>query len=289
MLRFLIIAALSLLLGASGHAADVGDECRLGTNVSSNYLCPIGKTCLTAISKKYCSHLGRVCGWPNTGGYSLGATKSTNGNTYKCNIGGFKKIGSTSSSSGSGSSSGSTASGTITVPGVTTLPTVPKVRGLFNAEVNLAKSVFGNTINYALVKVTNTVGFGSRPWTTNTPPIYTINVGVDAYKSMTNSSWRRLLIHELTHVWQGQHGVPFMSNSALHQTLSVINSGGNPGGAYQYAFGKQWNKYNVEQQASLVTDWYKTGRKTSSPLYPYIRDNIRKGKPNNRTLFRRKK
>ena len=155
---------------------------------------------------------------------------------------------------------------------------LPKIRRLSRSEKDLAKSVFRNTIIYGMVRVTNTVGGGGRPWTTNTPPIYTLNVG-SAYSSLTSGSGRKsLLIHELTHVWQGQHLVPFMHNSAAHQTLAAIKNGGNVSKAYSYTLGKRWRKYNVEQQASIVEDWYRRGSKTTNPRYRYIRDNIRKGK-----------
>jgi hypothetical protein len=58
-------------------------------------------------------------------------------------------------------------------------PKAPKIRSLSTSEKNLAKSVFQNTINYDLVKITDTLGSGARPWTTNTPPMYMINVGSD--------------------------------------------------------------------------------------------------------------
>ena len=121
-------------------------------------------------------------------------------------------------------------------------------------------------------------------------PCYTINVGPD-YPSLTaNDDRKRLLIHELAHVWQGQHLVPFMINSGVHQALSVINNGGDVTKAYHYKVGKPWNKYNVEQQASIVTHWYTAedvcfksgpcggGMKTSDSRYRYIRDHIRKNK-----------
>ena len=167
---------------------------------------------------------------------------------------------------------------------VTTLPLSPALRSLTAAERNLARLVYANTINFDTVKVTNTVGLQSRPWTTNTPPIYTINVGVNAYPDMTE--YGALLIHELGHVWQGQHGVPFVSNSAYHQTMAAIQNGGDPGGAYRYVAGQQWSKYNAEQQASIITSWYTGGRRTDSELFPYIRDNVRTGQPNATTVFR---
>jgi hypothetical protein len=170
--------------------------------------------------------------------------------------------------------------------------TLPKIRALSRSEKNVAKSVFGNTINYDMVKVTNTLGGGGRPWTTNTPPMYMINVGSN-YPSLTANKDRRwLLIHELTHVWQGQHLVPFMLNSAAHQTLSAINNGGDTAPAYSYKVGKPWGQYNVEQQASIVANWFTPanicfkngpcggGMKTTDSRYRYIRDNIRKNKAN---------
>jgi hypothetical protein len=170
-------------------------------------------------------------------------------------------------------------------------PKAPKIRSLSTSEKNLAKSVYGNTINYN-VKVTDTLGSGGRPWTTNTPPMYMINVGSD-YPSLTaNDDRKRLLIHELAHIWQGQHLVPFMVNSAAHQSLSAINNGGDVAFAYNYTVGKPWGQYNVEQQASIVAHWFTPenicfengpcggGMKTTDSRYRYIRDNIRKNKAN---------
>jgi len=169
---------------------------------------------------------------------------------------------------------------------------IPKIRALSRSEKNLARLVFQNTINYDTVKITDTLGSGGRPWTTNTPPMYMINVGSD-YPSLTaNKERKRLLIHELAHVWQGQHLVPFMLNSAAHQTLSAVNNGGDVASAYKYTVGKPWRMYNVEQQASIVAHWYTPtdicfksglcggGMKTTDSRYRYIRDHIRKNKAN---------
>ena len=116
------------------------------------------------------------------------------------------------------------------------------------------------------------------------------NVGSN-YPSLTaNNDRKRLLIHGLTHVWQGQHLVPFMLNSVAHQSLSAINNGGDTSPAYNYTVGKPWEQYNVEQQASIVAHWFtptnicftngKCGGKmiATDSRYRYIRDNIRKNK-----------
>lgn len=163
--------------------------------------------------------------------------------------------------------------------GITSRGLIPtRVRPLTAAEISLARTVFRDTINYGLVRITDALGLNNAPWTSNTPPIYMMNVGSN-YSSLTSTNARRnLFIHELTHVWQGQHLVPFMLNSAAHQSLSVINNGGNVaarGDAYSYTLGRPWGQYNVEQQASIVADWFVRGRQTSDSRYRYIRDNIR--------------
>jgi hypothetical protein len=167
---------------------------------------------------------------------------------------------------------------------------LPKMRSLSAKEKNLARSVFRNTINYDRVKITNTLGAGGRPWTTNTPPMYMINVGSDYPNLTANDDRKRLLIHELAHVWQGQHLVPFMLNSFAHQTLGVIHNGGDVASAYSYRVGKPWRQYNVEQQASIVAHWFTPadicfdsgpcggGMKTTDSRYRYIRDHIRKNR-----------
>ncbi len=178
------------------------------------------------------------------------------------------------------------------LPNLPSPPPAPKIRSLSTAEKNLAKSVFQNTINYDMVKITDTLGSGGRPWTTNAPPLYMINVGGDYPNLIANDDRRRLLIHELAHVWQGQHLVPFMLNSAAHQSLSAIHNGGDTAPAYSYTVGKSWGQYNVEQQASIVAHWFTPenicfengpcggGMKTTDSRYRYIRDNIRKNKVN---------
>lgn len=257
--------------GFQRSKAQLGDECRTGMNVPRQYLCENGRVCLQAIDKKYCSQPGKVCGWSGTSGYNLGQTRTHQGKTYDCTPTGFQE---------------ETAG--YQMGAVTTLPASPKTRRLNSAESSIARRVFGRSLNLGQVRVTNTVGLESRPWTTNTPPTYTVNVGTRAFQGMEAREYSGLLIHELAHVWQGQHGVPFMSNSALHQTLAAIESGGDTGKAYDFEPGKQWNKYNSEQQASIVERWFLDGRRQSSPLYPYIRDNVRPGRPNATTQFQQR-
>jgi hypothetical protein len=92
-----------------------------------------------------------------------------------------------------------------------------------------------------------------------------------------------LLIHELTHVWQGEDSLfssAYVFKSLWHQR------GGN---AYDYGKDKPkpgefelqpWADYNPEQQAQLVEDWFHDGMKDNwegnEPRYQYIVENLRK-------------
>ena len=158
------------------------------------------------------------------------------------------------------------------------------IRTLLPDELILAKTVFQNSILYSKVRLQDDLGMGGIPWTS--PPIavfpyYVLHVG-SYYQHMTTTNYRRkLLIHELTHVWQGQHGVPkgYVLNSAYHQSLSGITNGGDVAPAYSYTTGLKWAQYNCEQQASIVEDWFSNGSSSSDSRYVYITTNIRPGNP----------
>ena len=141
-------------------------------------------------------------------------------------------------------------------------------------------------------------------WST---PVYT--------RSAVLENQQNTLIHEMTHVWQGQHGIYpsiYMAESGWaqlkHGVKDVIDKGEwrgwdtHRGNAYLYNMadiGANWNQFNVEQQASIVESWYLAemdnrnvvgknygegvycgGASVYDPRYPYIKDVILAGKPN---------
>lgn len=159
-------------------------------------------------------------------------------------------------------------------------------RSLSSSEELFARQVFSGSIAYYNVRVRNDLGLGDRPWTSPPSiaisPYYVLHVGPNYYSNLLSSSNRkRLLIHELAHVWQGQHGVPqgYVLNSAYHQSISAIANGGDVAPAYSYTTGSPWWQYNCEQQASIVEDWYGAGMSSSNSRYTYIVNNIRPGNP----------
>lgn len=87
-----LIALLAFLCTGTVHAAGLGEQCKLGSNVSPEYLCPWNTKCIKSISNYYCSNLTSVCGWGGTGGYGLGKQKTHNGKQYQCFLDGFKRI-----------------------------------------------------------------------------------------------------------------------------------------------------------------------------------------------------
>ena len=128
----------------------------------------------------------------------------------------------------------------------------PGGRPLRSDEIALARSVFGNSLDYSRIRFIPSEGRG-LDWRTvgNTirePEGFTIE---DEYMAHT-------FIHELTHVWQYQHfGSSYISRS-LFANLGGIIAHGSRGAAYSYRIvpGKSFFEYTVEQQASIVQDYY---------------------------------
>lgn len=158
-------------------------------------------------------------------------------------------------------------------------------RRLTSSEIAVAKLVFSSTIDYDKVIVSDNIGWEKRAFTTPSfNPFqwgcYFINMG-EGYKNLLqNDYWKRTMIHELTHVWQGMHSWwawNYVFNSVWHQ-------GTQGKSAYDYKtksgtlVANSWTGFNVEQQAHLVEEWFAGGRKTKKDnRYQYIRNNIRAG------------
>ena len=173
-----------------------------------------------------------------------------------------------------------------------------RARLMTESEYRIVSRVFGNTLPYrARMVVTNAAGANGRAFTIPTSllatlagvnPVtflasaglgylasciniaYLINVG-DAYDTL-GSSQATLLVHETAHVWQGKN-----SAFALSYVFRSVFSQCVHSDAYGYVPGAPWASYNVEQQASIVEDWFGVGEPVSGPLYPYIAQHVRRG------------
>jgi hypothetical protein len=136
-------------------------------------------------------------------------------------------------------------------------------RKLTSKERSAAASVFGDSINFELVRIDSAglsvwiakklKGYSEgRPFTT----LHTIN-GLGGLGDDT-------LIHELTHVWQYQQVGAVYAFQALHaqNTPEGYDYGGAEGLREARDAGKGFASFNREQQAQIVEDYYRirTGR-----------------------------
>ena len=149
-------------------------------------------------------------------------------------------------------------------------------RVLSPTEQALVIGVFGKTLPpWKKLLLDDGLGLGDRPWTDDPAGLYSIHIGPVCYPDCTSSNvWGdfgridAVFIHEMTHVWQYFHGSNVKLSSVWGQTM---------GDGYFAIPGKSWDDYNVEQQASLVENWYTGGLNSSAPEFPYIEKVLRRG------------
>jgi hypothetical protein len=163
-------------------------------------------------------------------------------------------------------------------------------RLLKESEVEFARQVFEDKLPYGKVYLSSryfpfnegtavTVASISSFVFVRTLRSYTIFVGPDVFgEGADGPRFRDTFIHELTHVWQGYHGLlgwAYMAQSMLSQGYAILTQH-DRNKAYTYTPGESWESYNVEQQARLVQDWFLDGMKTDNDVrYPYIANHIR--------------
>jgi hypothetical protein len=198
-------------------------------------------------------------------------------------------------------------------------------RNLKQDEIDELKKVYGNSIDLTNVYICRpfrseqgVMVVASIDVTTNRWA-YLILWSTDVHnRSAIEAGLHNTLIHEMMHVWQGQHGIHptvFMGKSMWsqfwHGVEDIYNSGEwktwdiHRGTTYLFNMadiGADFNRFNVEQQASIVESWYWTenhnrdannnnlkyfgeevycgGASIYDPRYPYIKDVILAGKPN---------
>jgi hypothetical protein len=123
----------------------------------------------------------------------------------------------------------------------------PAGRKLRDDEITELKKVYGDSIDYSRVRIKEsddlfTVGGAAR----------THGDVIHIPKGKLSKS---LLVHEMAHVWQFQHGgTDYMSEALIGQTA---------GEKYDYTKGiregKSWSELNPEQQGDLLRDAYDQG------------------------------
>lgn len=130
-------------------------------------------------------------------------------------------------------------------------------RPLTTGEAALARSVFGDTIDYARVTITDKKYMPFQPQGTAMAPnghLYMYGCYKDDY-SREHDGWKSHFIHEMTHVWQQQNNILNPVREAVKLSITFKF---NYNAAYDYKLeqGKDLLAYNMEQQASIVQDYF---------------------------------
>ena len=123
-----------------------------------------------------------------------------------------------------------------------------KCRSLTSGEVELARSIFGQAIDYPKVRLFKAKWWPFQPRRSAMAPMGDIwfhpegGGWCDDFSSEPLSS-QAFFIHEMTHVWQAQKGGRFYLMLMRH-----------PFCRYDYRLqpGKPFSSYGVEQQAEIV-------------------------------------
>lgn len=124
-------------------------------------------------------------------------------------------------------------------------------RPLHPWEKELARPIFGKSINYGRVRVDEYAVAGPRQFGICYVSFYCIN----SWGRMENS----LLIHELVHVWQYQKmGFVYIPRALMAQrSPEGYDYGGARGLEAAMGAGRALQDFNLEQQAEIVSDYYR--------------------------------
>ncbi len=181
-----------------------------------------------------------------------------------------------------------------------------KHRSLRASEIKLARQVFGDTIPYKRVVLTNLHSNDDRAFTIpNVDGDILVSLG-PAYEHPaqfpSNDGERKrasnyptpgqLFIHELTHAWQIANskfipglicaGVINQTRHTILKQKGIYDPGEN--------FNKKWSSFNAEQQGTIIDSWFMDpkqrdgfglvggGMGERDARFHYVRDTIRRGK-----------
>jgi hypothetical protein len=139
-------------------------------------------------------------------------------------------------------------------------------RSLTAGEVELARGVFGDAVDYARVRVwTRSWGWAAIVFGSviTFPPRHPAPSDF-ADEGVRLQAW---FVHELTHVWQFQTA-PARTLVSWALVLAAGGYGyGQPGYRYDLPL-KDWDAYNLEQQASIVEHAFLLWRGAPCPSAP---------------------
>ncbi|MDN5780752.1 MAG: PAAR domain-containing protein [Luteimonas sp.] len=126
-------------------------------------------------------------------------------------------------------------------------------RGLTAGEIAMAKLVFGDSVDYARVKVHNGeyLWFGMQPddtaMTPNGEMYFNSKHFKEDYSNSADLDAQQWFMHEMTHVWQHQLGYPVKWRGALRIGISYT---------YTLSAERRFCDYNMEAQGNILGDYF---------------------------------
>jgi len=157
-------------------------------------------------------------------------------------------------------------------------------RSLTEDEMTLAKSVFGDAIDYDRVRIHDGKFLPFQPKGVAMAPeghLYMYGCYSDNY-AQASPIMRGIFIHEMTHVWQFQQRILNPVVEAIEINLQHLF---NYRAAYAYTLDGKRDllSYNMEQQASLIQDYYMLTRENDTPYRAHCKN--RCGQDEKKALF----
>jgi hypothetical protein len=163
---------------------------------------------------------------------------------------------------------------------------IPQVFGRFRSlradEVEAGRRVYLETIPWSRVRVYEGSYVARMASAANKDPTAVVTmrvVHVPPSFDTTTTKGRAWLVHELMHVWQGQHtGPSCMARAIVGQRTGGYDFGGPEGLRAHAAVGLA--AFNPEQQADIMRGYYKALIKQAdtSLFQPYV-DEVRRARP----------
>ena len=142
--------------------------------------------------------------------------------------------------------------------------TPERSRPLTPGEVELARSIFGDAINYAEVRLFKGKWWPFHPRNAAMAPtghiwFHPVGGGWSEDFSRESLGSQGFFIHELTHVWQTQKSGRFYLPLMRHPFCRY---------AYRLKNGKPFTRYGLEQQAEIVRHRFLADRGVIVPIVP---------------------
>jgi hypothetical protein len=141
---------------------------------------------------------------------------------------------------------------------------VKSARPLTSGEIELAKSIFGDAIDYGRVRMVHRKWWPFQPKGIVMAPTGNIHFHPKSPRwsedfSRENLSLQGMFIHEMTHVWQAQTRGRFYLPLMRHPFCRY---------SYRLIEGRSFDRYGLEQQAEMVRHRFLADRGLATAALP---------------------